>query len=470
MVLALLLGFWGIGRGGSFWGDEAVSLQVAHRDTGRIMRLTQHVDAVHGCYYLLLHGLFRLHDGGAVLLRTPSVLATAAAAGGIALVGRRLASPRAGLAAGLAFPAFPAVQYYAQEGRSYALVCAVVVGSWLLLLRAVERPTVGRWACYGLAALATGLLHEYAVLAVAAQGLTLLTGRQPRRVRAGWALATGAAAVAMLPLVLRGAEQAGQVAWIAEPGTGTVLFGAGLALVGVLCALVRVPPRPDQRISDQRIPPPSLRALALPVLLLPQGALLLVSFCWTPVYLDRYVLFEYAGLALLVGAALDAAGRALPRLGWRALLAVPAALLLLLPLELHLRTPQSRGNDLAGAAHAVRALARPGDGVLFLPSSLRQSALALPRDYTGLRDLALLQDGPSLGNLSGTEVPSAAVPGRLRGADRIVTVRVAPGSTADPASGQDLAKKRVLAAGFQVCAQRSVRGLLVTAYARPGHC
>lgn len=467
MVLALALGLWGIGRDGSMWGDEAVSLQVAHRSVAGIWQLSTTTDAVHLLYYLLLHAMFGLHDGGAVLLRLPSVLGTAAAAGGTALIGARLATRRAGLAAGLAFCAFPAVQLYAQEGRSYALVCAAVVASGLLLLRAVERPTAGRWAGCAAAVLAACLLHEYAALAVAAQGLTLALSRQPRRVWTGWLLATGAAGVALLPLALRSAGQSGQVAWIAFPGTGTLLFAAGLALAGLLCALVRTPgPVPGPVPGAGAI---SLRAFGLPLLLLPQGVLLLVSL-WHPVYLDRYVLFEYAGLALLVGAALDAAGRARPRLGRRALLAVPAVLLLLLPLELRLRTPQSRENDLAGAAAAVRGLARPGDGVLFLPSALRQSALAVPRDYAGLRDLALGRDALATAGLTGTETDPATLRARMLGATRIVTVRSAEGGTVAPPSRQDALKQRLLAADFQQCRRVEVRGVVVTSYARPGTC
>src|SRR5690348_2657773 len=62
VVLALTLGLWGIGRDRSLWGDEAVSLEVAHRSTAQIWALAHHVDAVHTLYYLLLHGMFQLHD------------------------------------------------------------------------------------------------------------------------------------------------------------------------------------------------------------------------------------------------------------------------------------------------------------------------------------------------------------------------------------------------------------------------
>ena len=449
-LLALALGLWGLRRKDSIWGDEAVSLEVARRSTGQIWQLTQHIDAVHGLYYLLLHLLFTLHDGGLATLRLPSVLGMTAAAAGVALIGRRLSGSRAGLAAGLVFCVFPAVQEYAQEGRSYGMVCAGVVGSGLLLLRAAERPTVSRWSGYALAALTTCVLHEFAVLAVLGQGLTLVLARQSRRVRLGWLAACAGVLAGLLPLALLSESEAAQVAWITAPGTGTVLFALGTMLVGALCALVAGPGQ---------------RAFALPLLVLPQMVLLLVSVVH-PVYLDRYVVFEYAGLALLIGAALDRLGR---RAGWRVLLVVPLALLLLLPVETGLRTPQSRPDDLAAAARAVGRMSAPGDGVLFLPSARRQSELAFPADYAGRIDLALSGNVAASDTLGGIELPPDGIRARLLAVTRVVTVRTA-GKGVPEGTAQDREKLAVLGADFQVCARAEVRGLVVTAYARPGDC
>lgn len=459
VVVALTLGLWGIGRDRSLWGDEAVSLEVAHRSTGQIWALVHQVDAVHALYYLLLHGMFQLHDGGPAMLRLPSVLGTAAAAAGVALIGRRLAGPRAGLAAGLVLPVFPAVQQYAQEGRSYALVMAAVVFSGLLLLRAVERPSTGRWCGYAAAALVTCLLHEYAALAVAAHAVTLVVARVPRRVWAGWAAAMVAVLAGVAPLAVAGAEQAQQVAWITAPSTGTVLFAAGMCLLGGLCALV--PQRQSGAVS--------LRGFALPLLLLPQAVLLGVSLVH-PVYLDRYVLFEYAGLALLVGSALDALGRRLPRLGWRALLAVPLALLLLLPVETQLRTPQSRSDDLQGTARAVAALAEPGDGVLFMPTSRRQSELAFPQDYAGLTDLALSAPVAGSATLGGVELTPQQITDRMADFTRIITVRTKGKGPSPTAAARDRAKQAELTSGFQKCTSLEVKGVEISLYARPGAC
>ncbi len=63
------------------------------------------------------------------------------------------------------FAVLPPVQRYAQEDRSYALVCALVLWASYLLVRAVESGTGRAWAAYGTVVLSACLLHEFAVLA-----------------------------------------------------------------------------------------------------------------------------------------------------------------------------------------------------------------------------------------------------------------------------------------------------------------
>ncbi len=486
-ALGVGLGLWGITRGDSIWGDEAVTYQTAHRTPAQLWKLIRHVDAVHALYYLLMHYVFAVLGGGLVVLRLPSVLGVAAAAAGVALIGRRLVSARAGLLAGLAFPVFPAVQQYAQEGRSYGLVSAGVVLSGLLLLRALDPPGPGRWsgparwAGYAAAALVTSVLHEFAVLAVLAQGLTLLLSRPPWRVVRRWLASFAVVLAGLAPLLRLSSTQSQQVAWIPFPGTGTVLFAAGTVLAGGLCALAcrRPPGSPPGGIpgspaggipggipgQDRDRVTPSVTAFALPLLVLPQTALMLVSLA-DPVYLDRYVVFEYAGLALLAAAALDRIGG---RARWPVLLVVPAALLLLLPTELHLRTPQGRPDDLAAAARAAHTLGRPGDGVLFMPSARREAELVYPRDFAGLWDLALSAPVAPSGTLNGVELAARQVTGRMGGLARIVVVRT-DGRVLPEGTRVDAAMQRMLDEEFRVCSRTEVRDMTVTSYARPGHC
>ncbi len=367
----------------------------------------------------------------------------------------------------MVFALLPAVQQYAQEGRSYALVCAAVVAATLLLVRAWQRSGPAAWAGYGVAVLVAAVLHEFAVLAVVAHGLTLWWGRAPRTVRRGWALATTAALLALVPLVLISRQQADQVGWISTPGWSDLWAPALTSVVGALCACL--PPVPGAAQAVVR-----LRAVALPLLVLPPAALILVSYL-DPLYVDRYVLYSYAGLALLLGPVLDrvwsrlrpAAGRARSALSVAVL---PVVLLALLPVECGLRSPGARPNDVAAAARAVRDLARPGDGVLFIPSARREAALYDPGAFAALRDLALAQTGDDSGTINGVEAESDLIRSALK-ADRVqrVVLVTDPKPRPNP-SARDRAKLTVLAERFRLCRTELVHGLEVARYATPGAC
>ncbi|MGY0062636.1 glycosyltransferase family 39 protein [Streptomyces sp. LZ34] len=456
--LTLALGLWGIRRENSMWRDESTTYQVAHRGVADILHLLGDADVAHGLYYLLMHGVFALWDGGLPALRLPSVLAMAAAAAGVALLGHRLAGPRAGLCAGVVFALAPAVQRYAQEGRSYALVCAAVVWCTHLLLSAVANPRKRTWAGYAAAASMTCLLHEFAVLAVLAHGLALVLARVPAPVRRSWARAASAVAVVLAPLVIVSQQQAALVGWIGAPGQPELLGFAALTAVGIGCATVPLP-------APGPIP---LRTLALPLLILPAATLLAVSWIH-PIYVDRYVLYSYVGFALLAGAGLDAALRAAPhpKVGAAALAAVAVAALL--PYSIELRTPQSRLDDPMAAARAVRELTRPGDGVLFVPARRREPILSSPGEFRGLKELALARHAVPSGTLHGIELPAPRIRARMLAAERIAVVMDPPGRP--PAdTPQERVKREVLDRYFRQCAEREVRGMVVVLYARPGAC
>ncbi|RNF79982.1 glycosyltransferase family 39 protein [Streptomyces botrytidirepellens] len=454
-ALALALGLWGIRRGNSMWRDESTTYQIAHRDLPEIVRLLGNADVAHGVYYLLMHAVFALWDGGLLALRLPSVLAMAAAAAGVGLLGHRLAGPRAGLAAGLVFPLAPAAQRYAQEGRSYALVCAAVIAATHLLLSAVARPRKRTWTAYAAVATLACLLHEFAVLAVLAHGVALHRARVPAALGWAWGRAAAVVAVVLSPLVIVSQQQAALVGWISRPGPPELLGFGVLALIGLGCARARLPSRG----------PLPLRALALPLLLVPPATLLAASYVH-PLYVDRYVLYAHVGLALLLGAALERLARARRAVaGGLAVLSVAA----LLPYSVQLRTPQSRLDDPLAAARAVRELTRPGDGVLFLPARRREPIMSSPGDFRGLRELALARPAIPSGTLHGIELPAPAVRARMLTAGRIATVNDPPGQPVDD-TPQERVKREVLVRYFQRCAVRDVTGMRIVLYARPGRC
>ena len=124
--------------------DEVATRWAALLPLRELAHLLRHVDAVHGLYYLLMHGWVAVGTSPAVL-RIPSVIAMAVAAALMVIIGRRLTgSGWAGLFAGLIMALTPSISYYAQTARSYALVFACVLGSTLALMHALEAEA-GPW-------------------------------------------------------------------------------------------------------------------------------------------------------------------------------------------------------------------------------------------------------------------------------------------------------------------------------------
>ncbi|MEV0412867.1 hypothetical protein AB0I68_19200 [Streptomyces sp. NPDC050448] len=464
VVWTLGLGLWGLSRQDSVWRDEAATWQVAGRSAGEIRDMLGNVDAVHGLYYLLMHGLFELFGASTTTLRLPSVLAVAAAAACVALVGRRLAGFWAGLGGGLALGLLPAVQFYLQEGRPYALVAAGAGLSTLLLVSLLSAPpgrrAWPRWAAYAVAVLVCALLNWLSLLILPAHAATLWWVRAGRGVWLRWA-AYGACAVAgALPLVLFSRSQSDQVSWI-PPLTWHMMIGPAILLaVGGGCALLDRP----------RVGRLSAAAVGLPLLAVPQLALIGISLV-QPLFLDRYVLFSMLGLALLIGAALGAAVRAArPRSPRAAALLVPGvvgiAVLAMLPLELDKRAPASRVDDVLAVAGEVARLGRPGDAVLFVPAARRDTALVSPGAFAGLADIALERSPVASATLKGEEADPARIRAALLGQRRVLLVTDAAKVAKPSGAARDAAKAAVLKEHFTVVEDRQVRGRRVTVYER----
>ncbi|MFD8092454.1 glycosyltransferase family 39 protein, partial [Streptomyces malaysiensis] len=292
LALTIALGLWGIRRQNTMWGDESVTYQLAHRDLSQIWHTAQHIDLVHALYYAVMHEIFDLFGGGLLTLRLPSVLAMSVAASGVGLLALRLAGPRAGLLAGLVFPLLPQVQKYTQEGRSYAMVCALVTWATYALVVSVAHRARWRWAVYGSAMLLACLLHEFAVLALVAHGVTLVVSRVPRPVMRAWSVAAAGVVAGLLPLAIYSAGQSEQVSWI--DGPVRLQYFLVVAVIGVACARAPLGVRGPVRLS----------ALAVPILVLP-GLLLLIASLVKPLFVDRYVVYGNIGIAVLLGAWMD---------------------------------------------------------------------------------------------------------------------------------------------------------------------
>ncbi|MFF2508461.1 hypothetical protein ACFVTY_34625 [Streptomyces sp. NPDC058067] len=515
-VVMLALGLWGLDRA-TIWRDEAATMLVATRSLPEIRHVLGNIDAVHGLYYVLIHFVL----GGqpdAFLMRLPSVLGASAAACLVAALGTRLARPRVGLWAGLLYAASPLTAYYAQEGRSYALVAAGAAGATLMFVRCLRRPSVRAWAGYAALVTVTAWLHEFAVLVLAAHAGTLLVSRAAPALWRGWAAAAGATVLLLLPLVRVTRAQSFQVAWIRRPGwpeaegllrlaagNEGVVFGATLTLVAaaVLVPVIRrgvrgvrggvrgirggapapVVRRGPGAVRTVGLAPvvrrgaPALPAVALSLALVPPVVLFTVSQ-WQPLYAPRYAFFAFAGLPLLAAAGADTVLRWLPARTRPASYFQAAAGVALValafwaqfPAQLSERSPEGRRDDFGAVARMVGQVLRPGDALLYLPKTGRRLTETYPRSVAGVRDVALKETGARSGTLYGVDASPAELRARMACLGRVWVLFDAeaghPGwHTASPT---ELTKLAVLATDFTPLTETSRRSGLLRLYTRDG--
>src|SRR5215469_5757505 len=231
-VVTLAVMLWGI-TAPAYWADEADTVSAESRSLPQLVRLLGHVDAVHGLYYLLEWPVVRVAGPGELATRLPSAVAMAAAAAGI---GRRLASRRTGLCAGLVFAAMPVIGEQGHNARPYAMVTAAAVAASWLLVRLAGDPRWRWFVAYGGMLAVLGYLELDALLLVGAHAVALrqLAQADDPHTRRGtsrrWTAAAFGAALAVAPLVVFGWAQRGQISWIHRPGWADA--GAMLASLG----------------------------------------------------------------------------------------------------------------------------------------------------------------------------------------------------------------------------------------------
>ena len=143
-LATVALGFYQIDRP-VLWRDELASWSFASRPVSGLIATAHNTGAAQLAYYLLLHFWLAAFGDSTEAMRALSVLAMAAAAACVTLVGRRLAGARAGLLSGLVFALVPSISRFAQEVRFYSFEVLVAMLATLLLLRAMDQPSVRRW-------------------------------------------------------------------------------------------------------------------------------------------------------------------------------------------------------------------------------------------------------------------------------------------------------------------------------------
>ncbi|MFF2952305.1 glycosyltransferase family 39 protein [Kitasatospora sp. NPDC057965] len=455
-LLALVLCLYGSGDR-QLWRDEHASWWAAGLSWSDLGTLLGNMDLVLAPYYVLLHLWTAVAGDSEAALRLPSALAMTAAAGCLALLGRRLLSPRAGLLGGLVFALCPAITWYGQDARPYAFAVLAAVGSTLVLTRLVQaRPgpvpaaqstVLLGWAGYGLTVVAMGLTHLVTLTVLPAH--LLLVAREFRRAPAApdedgarwvllgrWALASAGAVLLLSPLLLLGAGQSGQIAWnergwsdlgaLVTDLAGSTALGWALLVVGVLGAASLL-------VLRQRAAGPLICWALLPVLLT------LGTTHWLHLFLARYLLFTVPAWALLGAEAVGrlpglvarfAASGTPPR--WVAgpaplVAAVALAAALAWPAQATVRHDLPGEADARAAARLIGGQLRPGDGVVYEPgSSLRRSMAYELRGRPAPADVLLRVSAEEAGSFGALECeePARCLAGTRRiwllvsGADR----------------------------------------------------
>ena len=477
LVAALLatLGSWHV----SLWSDEVATASAAERDLDDLGRLVDRIDAVHGSYYLLMHGWVEVFGASPVSLRLPSAIAVGLAAAGVLVLGRRLADVPTALMAALVFAVLPRTSWAGIEARPFALSIAAAVWLTVTLHAAVTRHAAAArrsWPHFTLYALLLGVgtvINLYVALLAGAHLVTLLLRTQTRRAMLPTALAAAAGVLVASPVVREALGQGGQLGsrrpgpltvardvlvnqwFLGETPTPTTASGASLAgpdaiwkvaalllaaacwglIVWVVAAAVR------SRTAEE------LLVWTVPWLLVPTAAVLAYSVLSPSVYNSRYLGFCAPAVALLVAAALRrlaglhrAAGlerlpglRLVParRLPFVALVVLAAVAL---PVYLSQRTTTAKsGADLALVAEHLEGRAAPGDGVYFGPRdaprdgvvlrSLRTVSIGYPEPFEGLVDVTLLAGPDDGATLFGTSATLEGSVDRLEDLDRLWVLR-----------------------------------------------
>jgi mannosyltransferase len=167
-------------------------------------------------YYVLMHVLISLFGRGLLVLRLPSAIGAGAAVGLLEVLALRLFDRRVALiAAALSAVSLPLV-FWGQSARSYALLVALITGSFLAFVSMLDarRPrsaAIGYVLCTALAMYASLM----AILIVPAQLVVL---GWHRRLARAFVSALATVAVLCVPLMILVAQRgSGQLFWVPRP-------------------------------------------------------------------------------------------------------------------------------------------------------------------------------------------------------------------------------------------------------------
>jgi mannosyltransferase len=392
-MLAIVVSAAGAARP-SLWFDEAATISASTRSVPELWGLLDNIDAVHGLYYLVMHGWYAIFPETEFWSRLSSCLAVGVAAVGVVVVGKQLSTRTVAVCAGIVFAILPRITWAGIEARSYALTAAAAVWLTVLVIAAARRNAAMLWPLYGLALFLSTLLNVFVVLMVLVHAVVVPVVAEKRQNVVRWAVTTTVAALAIVPFLWFCRAQIAQVRWISPLRLDTVVeiaqeqyFDHSVSfalLAGLVLAAPLALRRPLETKNRQ------LAIIALTWIGLPTAVLLLYSVVQQPIYYPRYLCYTSPAMALLLAVCIVALFRTRERvtavLAAFALAATPNYLIAQ-------RGPYAKeGMDFSQIADVITAHASPGDCLIldntttWKPGPIRPLTAARPAAYEKLVD------------------------------------------------------------------------------------
>lgn len=413
LAASIALRFW---ARSDLWFDEALSVNISRLPLDRIPDALRH-DGHPPLYYFLLHGWIEVFGIGDAAVRVLSGLISLLTLPFAWLAGYRVGGRRVAWISVVVFATSPFVFRFATEARMYSLVMLLVLAGYLVLVRALEQPHLGRLALVAVltAALALTQYWDLYLLAVVAIGLAWRSTRahEPatrsasRRVLAAMAVG-GLGFAAWLPVFLDQLAHTGTpwgdplYPWVALPRSVMAFAGSDqdgeafvYAFLVIVLPLLAVFGRAldKQRIELDLRTQPRVRweAAAAGSAFLLGSAL---SYVNDTTFEPRYAATVFSLVALLVAVGVTVFGDR--RIGL-----VLVASIALLGLAGGVRNAVTERTQAGQVAEVIAAGAEPGDVVVYCPDQLGPAVSRLLRDEPGLVQVTFPDgDDPALVNWS----------------------------------------------------------------------
>jgi mannosyltransferase len=395
----------------SLWFDESATISAsASRSLPDLWRLLGHIDAVHGLYYLLMHGWFAVFPPTEFWSRVPSFLGVGVAAAGVVVFTKQFSTRTTAVCAGVVFAILPRVTWAGVEARSYAFTA--IAGIWLtvLLVTAIRRNRWWLWLLYAVGLTLSVLLNIYLVLLVPTYAVVTSLLRQRKSDVVWWATTSAAAVAITTPFMLFAHGQKFQVGWISRLNwhnaidvvqhqffDNSVPFGILAAVILVAAIVFRFTGRWESGGDTRR-----LLIVCAAWILVPTTISLIYS-AFEPFYYPRYLFFTAPAMAVILAVCIVAV------VGEPRRIAIVLVILAVAAIPNYLLSQRQRyakeGWDYSDVADVISAHAARGDclvvdnTVVWLPGPIRALLAARPAAFQPLVDVGRGPRAPERGTL-----------------------------------------------------------------------